>query len=134
MLPGSPPMPWRSTLLAYVHELVQPPESPYTATAGWLEAHGRAEESAYVVPEFGAYPLMFHVPKLVYGWQFSPDMRREYPFLPAIHFKGAALPDYFVAFGPAVDGLRGFPPPNRWGGCRSPTSATWCLRFRSASF
>jgi hypothetical protein len=42
---------------------------------------------------------MFHAPRQVYAWQFSPEKISEYPMLPKAHFKGMIMPDIVVLFG-----------------------------------
>ena len=98
--------PLRSTLWSYLGELRHPPQQAYREAVTWVRANVKAEQSVYVVPEFGSYPLMFHAPQAIYAWQFAPELRATYPSLPDIHFKQRALPDYFLAFGGEVRGLR----------------------------
>ena len=98
----------QSTFLQYLGELRHPPVNPYASAAAWVNANVAAEQSIYVVPEFAIYPLMFHAPKAVYAWQFDGASHAAYPQLPPIHFKGEALPDYFIAFGGEVAQVRGF--------------------------
>ncbi len=92
-------LPVRSTLAAYLGELADPPVSAYRLAAEWLEAHARQGESAVVVPDFATYPLMFHVPKVVYAWQFSEAKAAQYPGLSTIHIRGRLDPDWVIVFG-----------------------------------
>ncbi len=90
--------PVRTTLTRYVGELVDPPVSAYRLTADWLEAHAAAGETVRVLPDFAMYPLMFHVPKLVYAWQLTEKRAGELPPLPPIHVQDKVPPDWLVAF------------------------------------
>lgn len=89
----------RSTLVAYVGELANPIEEPYTPTAAWLRDNLLPREAVWVVPEHCAYPLMFHAPDPIYAWQLSSDTG-QFAGLPPIHFRGRTPPDYIVIFGP----------------------------------
>lgn len=96
----------RSTFVAYLGELRTPNVSPYRDAADWLNQNAKAGETAVVIPSFAVYPLMFHAGHVTYGWQFDPSARAEYSMLPPIHFTGAELPTYFVAFGGEVNPVR----------------------------
>jgi 4-amino-4-deoxy-L-arabinose transferase-like glycosyltransferase len=65
-------------------------------------------QAVWVLPDYMAYPLMFHAPNAVYAWQLRPDQKKDHQFsgLPDIHFQGLVSPDYIVAFGPVVIQLR----------------------------
>lgn len=92
----------RVTPMRYVAELIERPADPYRAAAGWINAHVAPGQSVWVVPAHMAYPLMYHAPHAVYAWQLGAPPALQFAGLPAIHFHGRALPDYIVAFGPAV--------------------------------
>lgn len=96
----------RSTFLAFVGELKTPQQSPYRLAAEWLQKNAVKGETAVVIPDFATYPLMFHAGHVTYGWQFAPHTRQEYSMLPPIHFQGAELPTYFIAFGGEVQPVR----------------------------
>lgn len=98
-----PPVPLRSTLLAYLGELVAPQRSAYRETADWLEQHVTPGSQVWVLPDFGIYPLIFHAPQMHYMWQLRQDQQSAYPSLPPFHFKGLGVPDVIVAFGPEVN-------------------------------
>lgn len=97
----------RSTIAAFVGELLNPPPDPYTAASKWVNENVREGESIWVVPDYMTYPLMFHAPKAVYAWQLEPDNKDpQFAGLPPIHFKGRVPPDYILAFGPVVQQIR----------------------------
>ena len=91
-------MPVRNTLVAYLGELVTPPPSAYRLAADWLAAHAHEGESALVLPDYAVYPLMFHVPEVVYAWQLTADKAAEFPQLAPIQFWGKLAPEWVVAF------------------------------------
>jgi hypothetical protein len=101
-LVGGPVGPMRSTLREFAGELRHPLPSPYAAAADWINFKVAPGKTILVLPDFAAYPLMFHAPHAVYGWQLDQSLRAQYPMLPDIHFQGAVLPDYIVAFGESV--------------------------------
>ncbi len=96
----------RSTLVAWLTELKDPPRQAYREAADWLAANAPAGATVVVRPEFAVYPMMFHAPTLQYMWQFDPGRRGEYPMLPEVHFRFMGLPDYVVSFGPEVNWSR----------------------------
>ena len=51
---------------------------------------------------------MFRAPHIIYAWQLEPSQKPDPQFrrLADIHFKGLAMPDYIVAFGPVVQEVR----------------------------
>ena len=110
LLNGGPWQPWgfRSTIVSYVGELMQPPQDPYKPAAEWIRNNVPNESSIWVLPDYMTYPLMFHAPHAVYAWQLRADQKKEEQFkgLPDIHFQGLVSPDYMVVFGPSVLQIR----------------------------
>lgn len=103
-VPASPyVVPVRNTLAAYLGELADPPPSAYRLAADWLAANAHAGDSALVLPDYAAYPLMFHVPDVVYAWQLTEARAAAYPGLAPIHTRGKVAPTWVVAFA-ALDG------------------------------
>jgi hypothetical protein len=92
----------RSTVVAYVGELLHPPQEPFTIAARWIDTQMREGESVWVVPDYMAYPLMFQAPKAVYAWQLTPPPAGQFRDMPKIHFKGGEPPDYILVGGPVV--------------------------------
>lgn len=99
---GAPPMPVRSTPLAFVRELLEPQRSPYGEAVKWLQANVQPGASVWVLPDFATYPLMWYAPELQYAWQLTLSRRDDFPTLDDIHFRGVVRPDWVVAFGPHV--------------------------------
>jgi hypothetical protein len=98
----SPPtykMEIRNTLSWYVWELTDPPPSTYDLVNDWLDAHARPGETVVVIPDFAAYALMFHNPKLVYGWQLDETRAAELGVVAPIQIRGRIAPDWIVSFG-----------------------------------
>jgi hypothetical protein len=91
-------LPIRCTLASYLGELAAPPVSAYGLTAAWLEAHAKPGDSAVVYPDYAAYPLMFHAPHVVYGWQLSEARAKQLPPLPAIQLVERVAPDWIIDF------------------------------------
>jgi len=98
---------FRSTLVRYVGELLHPPSSSYAATALWINQNVPPKHSVWTLPRYGTYPLMFHAPAAVYGWQLNYPPSPQFRDLPAIHFIGRELPEYIIAFGPHQEWVRG---------------------------
>jgi hypothetical protein len=96
------------TIIDYARELISPPDEPYTPTSQWISEHVPNDSSIWVLPDYMAYPLMFHAPNAIYSWQLDPKQREEPQFsqLPDIHFRGVVMPNYIVAFGPVVQQVR----------------------------
>lgn len=94
-----PPIPFRSTFFAYLHELYSPPSSACEATIKWINKYTKPGETAFVQPSFSMYPLMYHAPRLIYGWQFNEKARIKFPHLPAIQYIEQVMPTYIVFFG-----------------------------------
>jgi hypothetical protein len=90
----------RSTAWVYWNELRNPIEEPYRPVAKWIREEVPEGSTVVVFPSYMMYPLMFHAPGVIYGWQFSEMNRRRYPDLPRIHFQMLEAPDYFILFGP----------------------------------
>jgi hypothetical protein len=95
---GGTKVPLRSTLVSYARELAHPPVSAYELVAEWLAANARPGDSVLAGPDYAAYPLMFHVPQLVYGWQLSSTRAAELPPLDPIQLRGRIAPDWVVMF------------------------------------
>jgi len=93
---------FRSTLVAYVHELLDPVPEPYTPAADWINANVADGQSVWVLPDYSTYPLMFHAPRALYAWQLDWPPREDFQDMADIHFKGKQWPDYVVAFGPSL--------------------------------
>jgi hypothetical protein len=89
-----------STPLRYTLELFDPPSDPYSATSAWINANLTDGQSIWVVPDYAAYPLMFHSPQMVYAWQLPNKPEGQFKDLAPIHFAGRVLPDYLICFGP----------------------------------
>ena len=94
----------RFLTLDYLRELLHPIQEPYRPVADWINAHLSEGNTIWVLPDYMAYPLMYHAPKAVYAWQLNEGQRSERQFnkLPPIHFKGLEMPDYIIVFGPQV--------------------------------
>jgi hypothetical protein len=88
-----------STIMEYLHELLQPPGDPYTVAARWINAQVPPGQSVLVLPDYMAYPLMYHAPHAIYAWQLAYPPGPQFQGLAPIHFSGKVLPDYIVAFG-----------------------------------
>ena len=102
------PWPVQSTLLQFAGELLSPPPDPYSAAAAWINAHVAQDESVCTLPVYARYPLMFHAPKAVYGWQLDAAAPPALQSLPKIQFKERVPPDYFIIFGRATSPARVF--------------------------
>jgi hypothetical protein len=114
-LHGGPPTPQapRSSLVAFVGELIRPPDDPYTVTAAWINAHVPTGTSVWVLHDYMTYPLMFHAPGPIYAWQFRSPPAARYKHLAPIHFEGKVPPDVIIAFGPfALARVRNLKPPD----------------------
>ncbi len=100
--------PLRSLPMEYISEVFSPAEDPYKPSSNWIRDHIPYGSSVWVLPEYMAYPLMYHAPNALYAWQLSPEQKKEeqYKNLPPIHFKGMVSPDYIVVFGPAILQIR----------------------------
>jgi hypothetical protein len=92
----------------YISEVFSPTEDPYKPAASWIRENVPDGDTVWVLPDYMAYPLMFHAPNAVYAWQLRPDQKKDDQFkdFPDIHFQGLVSPDYIVAFGPVVMQLR----------------------------
>ena len=96
----------RCNLARYVGELVHEYPDSYRLTSDWINAHVAEGQSVWVLPNYAIYPLMFHAPRALYAWQLAWPPRPEFADLPQIHFEGQVPPDYLIAFGPFVGGVR----------------------------
>ena len=94
----------RFIALEFIRELLLPIKEPYRPTADWINTHLSEGDTIWVLPDYMAYPLMYLAPKAVYAWQLNAHQQGEdqYKNLPQIHFKGMAMPDYIIVFGPQV--------------------------------
>jgi len=94
--------------LNFARELFFPLPDPFSPTADWFLKHAPQKSSVWIVPDYMAYPLMFRAPHIIYAWQLEPSQKPDPQFrrLADIHFKGLAMPDYIVAFGPVVQEVR----------------------------
>jgi hypothetical protein len=95
----------RSTAWCFAKELISPPNDPYTETANWINKHVEANASIWVLPDYMAYPLIYHAPKAIYAWQLGWPPEPQFRDLPAVHFQGQKPPDYIICFGPVVQGV-----------------------------
>jgi len=104
----------KSRVFSFVCELINPPSDPYSITFKWMKRNVGKMESVWVVPEYMAYPLMFHNPDPIYAWQLEYPAKPQFKNLSAINFQGIIPPDYIIAFGPMVQQI----PPllNQWSG------------------
>ena len=107
LIGGPGPTAVRSTLLAWLGELISPPPSAYAAAAAWLNENLPAGSNVFALPEFSLYPLMFHAPQHHYMWQFSQHQRVDYPMLQPFNFRFFGIPDAVVGFGGEVAPARG---------------------------
>ncbi len=115
LLNGGPLLPQglRSTITAFVEELVHPQTEPYTPTATWIKEHVPSGSSIWVLPDYMNYPLMFHAPEAVYAWQLERG-ESQFNGLDPIHFKGEKPPDFIITFGPVIQEI--LPLLKRWAG------------------
>jgi hypothetical protein len=97
--PGLVAIPVRSTILAYLGELADPPADPYRAASEWINANVPAGATVLVLPAYAAFPLMFHAPGQVYGWQLAWPAEGQFRGVAAIQFIGRVAPQYIVLFG-----------------------------------
>jgi hypothetical protein len=80
---------------------LQPQEEPYTPVAEWILQNVPPGSLVAVAPTFARYPLMFHAPGAVYGWQLRPDTAEQrFAGVDPRQVRGAAVPDYLICFGP----------------------------------
>lgn len=85
----------------FIRELLHPQEEPYTPTAEWILQNVPPGSLVAVAPNSARYPLMFHAPGAVYGWQLRPDTAEQrFPGVDPRQVRGAVVPDYLVSFGP----------------------------------
>jgi len=94
---------FRSTVVEYVRELVNPPPSAYRATADWINVNLKDKETVWVMPLFMTYPLMYHAPHALYAWQLKKEKTGQFRDLPDIHFYERTPAEYVIAFGPRVE-------------------------------
>jgi hypothetical protein len=106
--PGLVAIPLRSTFLAYLGELEDPPPDPYRTASEWINANLPANATVLVLPPYAAYPLMFHAPGQVYGWQLKWPPEGQFQSLDQIQFVGRVTPQYIVIFG--REGLASYHP------------------------
>lgn len=96
---------FRSTIFLYIGELLNPRSDPITQTAQWINENVPPKASIMVLPEYSAYPLMYHAAKAIYAWQIPTPAPAQFRLLDPIHFRGVVAPDYLIAYGrfPDVD-------------------------------
>lgn len=94
-----------SSLKKFTTELLHPVPEPYTPVAAWIREQLPPDTSVWVVPDYMAYPLMFHAPQAIYAWQIPNRSDPQFAGLPAINFQGEVLPDYIIVFGPSIQSL-----------------------------
>jgi hypothetical protein len=99
------PESWRSTPVEFARELTAPSHTAIGEATAWIQTHLRAGQSVWGVPGEQAYPLMFHAPQAIYGWQLDPPPQGQFAHLPAIQFIGMEPVDAILAFGPEADRL-----------------------------
>ncbi len=100
---GEPKPSWKSrgsTIVKFYRELKSPQASPYGAAAEWVAANVPAQAPVWVLPGYAIYPLMFHAPEPLYGYQLPPEPDEQFRELPLVHRIGTVAPDYIVCFGP----------------------------------
>jgi len=99
---------WQSYPFSFARELIYPVPDPFTPSAEWIRKHVSRNSSVWIMPDYMAYPMMFDAPHAIYAWQLDPKQKFDPQFsrLPDIHFKGLAMPDYVIAFGPVVSQIR----------------------------
>src|SRR5271166_1776106 len=92
----------RSTTCCFAKELISPPSDPYTETAKWINENVRENASIWVLPDYMAYPLIYHAPMPIYAWQLGWPPEPQFRDLPEVHFQSRIPPDYIICFGPVV--------------------------------
>jgi hypothetical protein len=97
----------RSTPVLYARELLKPPSDPYTKAALWINQNLRPGQTLWIAPGYAVYPLMFHAPQVVYGWQLSYPPKPPYTDLAEIYFAGRQPPDAIVCFAGWIEVVRG---------------------------
>jgi hypothetical protein len=93
-------IPLRCTFCSFLGELADPPPDPYRTASDWINANLRPDATISALPQYALYPLMFHAPRQIYGWQLSDPPQPQFAKLPDIQFTGRVAPDYFIVFGP----------------------------------
>lgn len=96
----------QSTLALYIGELLHPLQDPYALPALWIRQNVPAGSLVAVLGPYAAYPLMYHAPQPVYGWQIEPATAARFPGVDPRQIRGRMLPDYLVAFGPALPNMK----------------------------
>jgi 4-amino-4-deoxy-L-arabinose transferase-like glycosyltransferase len=93
-------IPLRCTFYSFLGELADPPADPYREASDWINANLPPDATILALPQYASYPLMFHAPRQIYGWQLDDPPRAQFANLPDIQFKGRVAPSYLVIFGP----------------------------------
>jgi hypothetical protein len=89
-----------SAVLLYANELLFPGTDPYTLVADWINRHVSPGQTILVLPDYMAYPLMFHAPGAIYAWQLPAHPPVQFQHLnPALYYE-QTIPDYLICFGP----------------------------------
>lgn len=94
--------PVHSSTVKILLEMSLNPKDPYTEASRWLNDNAPTKASVWVVPDYSAYPLMFHAPRQQYAWQLSYPPDPQFQGVPEIFYMGRIAPDYIIAFGPYV--------------------------------
>ena len=85
----------------FIGELLHPQEEPYTPVAQWVRENVAPGALVVVGPTYARYPLMYHAPQAVYGWQLSPETaEKRFAGVDPRQIRGSVAPDYMVCFGP----------------------------------
>lgn len=92
---------WQSGPALLVDELIAPRTTSIMAVDAWLRDNVRPGASVWVVPEHQAYPLMYHSPQAVYGWQLADPPEEQFRGQPEIQFIYHKPVDWIIAFGGA---------------------------------
>ncbi len=92
----------QSTLALYMGELMHPLQDPYALPAEWIRQNVPAGSLVAVLGPYAAYPLMYHAPQAIYGWQMESATAARFPGIDPRQIRGRMAPDYLVAFGPAL--------------------------------
>ncbi len=96
--PFSPGL-WRCRPADFVEELFLPQITSTEVVIEWINNNVNAGDSICIAPYSMAYPMMYHVPRVVYAWQLDNPPQEQFAALPPIHFVGRIPPDYFIMFG-----------------------------------
>ena len=87
--------PWQ-----FAKELFDPPPEPFGPMAELVRANVPPGSLVWVTPSYATYPLMFHAPNAVYGWQYAEPFAARAPADMPGQIQRQSVPDYIIAFGP----------------------------------